>query len=200
MTDTTDTEIDLSVLAQVTPTERDEKPAYATGGAPSGRAVGDSPPKPRRRLPRARAAAPPEPSSDDGPASREFVRDSPSTIDEMLANYKPGVFVKPITEAYMTAAAIVLPFSEPIGTAIMQNAEPCARAWDNAAKVDKRLRKYLMQAMATGAIVPLLIAHMPIATVVAVVLFPGRKLPGVQLPDQTGETVNPVSNGFRRPR
>jgi hypothetical protein len=121
-------------------------------------------------------------------------------VDELFAEYKPGIFVKPITEAYMMGAAVLMPFPrvQPIATAVMQNAENCAKAWDNAAKVDKRLRKRLMQMMQAGTFLPLWIAHMPILTVAGVVLFPGRKPPEVELPEQTGETFNPVSNGYQR--
>jgi hypothetical protein len=192
MTDTTDPPLDLSILAQVDNTpEADEKP-LTSGGAPRGKPADETPPPPRRRTPRHRSERTPDP----GP--REFVRES---ADDFFAEYKPGIFVKPITEAYMTGAAIVMPFNQPIATSIMQNAENCAKAWDNAAKVDKRVRKYLMQAMQTGVLLPLLIAHFPILTVVGVVLFPSKPPEPVESPvPGPGETINPVSNGFRRPQ
>lgn len=186
MTDTRDP-LDLSILAQVEPSpEPDEKPD-TRGSGPAGQAVGEEPP-PRRRT--RRSPPPPEP----GP--RVFAR----AEDEVFAEYKPGIFVKPITEAYMTVAAIVMPLNQPIGTSIMQNAENCAKAWDNAAKVDKRVRKYLMQAMSTGVLLPLLIAHLPILTVAGVVLFPPKPRDRVEsAPEATpGETINPVSNGYQR--
>jgi hypothetical protein len=194
MTETTDPPLDLSVLAQVdTAPQQDEKP-LSTGGAPRGKAVDEEPPPNRRRATRRTAERPPAQS----PGPREYVREA---IDSLPA-YHDGMFVKPITDAYMTGAAIVMPFNQPIATSIMQNAENCAKAWDNAAKVDKRVRKRLMQAMETGIIVPLLIAHFPIVAVAGVVLFPPRAAaPEVQLPEQgPGETINPVSNGFRRPQ
>jgi hypothetical protein len=198
MTETTDSPLDLSVLAQVdsAPTQPDEKP-LSTGGAPRGKPADEesTPPTRRRAYSRRNAERPPaQPPS--GP--REYVREDADPITE----YRPGIFVKPITDAYMTGAAIVMPFNQPIATSIMQNAENCAKAWDNAAKVDKRVRKRLMQAMETGIIVPLLIAHFPIVAVAGVVLFPPRAAaPEVQLPEQgPGETINPVSNGFRRPQ
>jgi hypothetical protein len=110
------------------------------------------------------------------------------------------MFVKPITEAYMTIAAVVMPLSQPIGTSIMQNAESCAKAWDNAAKADKRVRQYLLKAMSAGVVVPLLIAHMPIASVIFVVMFPPKPRDRVESasPAPAGETINPVSNGYQR--
>lgn len=189
MSETTDTPLDLSILAQVEPrSEPDEKPD-TRGSGPAGHAVGEEPP--RRRTPRRGSASqPPEP----GP--RVFTR----AEDEVFAEYKPGIFVKPITEAYMTVAAIVMPLNQPIGTSIMQNAENCAKAWDNAAKVDKRVRKYLMQAMSTGVLLPLLIAHLPILTVAGVVLFPPKPRDKVESAPEAspGETINPVSNGYQR--
>jgi len=193
MTDTTDPPLDLSILAQVDKTpDVDEKP-LTSGGAPRGKPADEDAPPTRRRSARHRAERPPDPK-----APREFVREG---ADELFAEYRPGIFVKPITEAYMTGAAIIMPFNQPIATSIMQNAENCAKAWDNAAKVDKRVRKYLMQAMQTGVLLPLLIAHFPIMTVVGVVLFPGKPRETVESPVAgPGETINPVSNGFRRPQ
>ena len=189
----TDSDLDLSVLAQVTPPEQDEKPGAGTTRPerpPVGKATDDPPPK-RRRLPRRSATVPPKTES-----PREYVRDE----DILLPDYSPGMFVKPLTDAYRTFAMVVMPLSEPIGNVIMQNAEPCAKSIDNAAKIDKKFRAYLLRAMGTGAWLPVLITHMPIIMVVFVVLLPGKRVEAVQLPDQTGETVNPVSNGFRRPR
>jgi hypothetical protein len=196
MTDTRDTELDLSVLARVAPPpDRDEKPGTSGGEASPDRPADESPPT-RRRVPRGRVKPPPDPDKEQ--RSRTFVPDD----DVLLPDYHPGMFVKPLIDAYMTVGAMVLPLSEPIGTSIMQNAEPCARSIDNAAKIDKKFRKYLLRAMGTGVLIPILIAHMPIAMVIVVTLFPGRPLPNepVQLPDQDNQTVNPVSNGFRRPR
>lgn len=184
-----DAPLDLSILAQVEQKpEQDEKPD-TRGTAPAGKAVGEEPLPPRRRMRR-----PPPPPTEPGP--RVFVRED----EELTLEYKPGIFVKPITEAYMTLAAVVMPLNQPIGTSIMQNAENCAKAWDNAAKVDKRVRKYLLQAMSTGVLLPLLIAHMPIATVITVVLFPPKPRETVESPSPTpaGETINPVSNGYSR--
>ena len=208
MTDTTD--LDLSVLAKAAPPERDERPKSA-GTATPGKPVGeptepdtaaqrDSTGKPRRRPNRMR-----QPATESAPTSTEepkrsrgrtFVRDD----EILLPDYNPGMFVKPITEAYLTIAAVVMPFSAPIAQSIMQNAEPCAKAWDNAAKADKKIRAYLLKAMSAGVLLPLLIAHLPIMTVVGVVLFPGKPRPEVQLPEQSDDVINPMSNGMRRPK
>lgn len=198
MTDTTD--LDLSVLAKVSPPERDEKPETSDRPerAPSGRPADEAPPpKPRRRISRPGATASVPPQEDEPPKSRKFVRDE----DILLPDYSPGMFVKPLADAYRTIGMMVMPLSEPIGTVIIQNAEPCAKSIDNAAKIDRKFRAYLLRAMGTGVWFPVLIAHMPIIMVIFVVLFPGKRPEEVQLPDQPpGETVNPVSNGFRRPR
>lgn len=183
MTDTEE-QLDLSVLARVAPDEQDEKPdSRASGGVPPGPA--DEPPRPRRRGPRARASTPPDPQ----PLG--------IGVDDVLPDYRPGMFVEPFTKAYMTVSAMVMPFNEPVGLSIAQNAEQCAKAWDNAAKMDKRIRVYLLRAMVGGAVVPLLIAHLPILTVIGVTMFPAKRLGGVESTGQT-ETVNPVSNGYSR--
>lgn len=186
MTDT-DSPLDLSILAQVEPRPSPDEKPDTRGSAPPGKAAGEESPPLRRRT---RRPTPPPPEA--GP--RVFVR------DDGLPEYKAGMFVKPITEAYMTVAAIVMPLSQPIGTSIMQNAESCAKAWDNAAKADKRVREYLLKAMSAGVIVPLLIAHMPIASVIFVVMFPPKPRDTVESAPEAsaGETINPVSNGYKR--
>jgi hypothetical protein len=101
----------------------------------------------------------------------------------------------------MTVGAVIMPLSAPIGQSIVQNAEPCARSIDNAAKVDKKFRAYLIKAMGAGVILPILIAHMPIAMVIIVTLFPGRPVgEPVHLVDPDNPVVNPMSNGMRRPQ
>src|SRR4029078_11476152 len=182
MTETTDSPLDLSILAQVEPKqEPDEKPD-TRGTGTAGKAVGEE--SPRRRT---RRVPPPPPE----PGPRVFVRDD----EQLIPEYKPGMFVKPITEAYMTIAAVVMPLSQPIGTSIMQNAESCAKAWDNAAKADKRVRQYLLKAMSAGVLGPLLIAHMPIASVIFVVMFPPKPRDRVESasPAPARESINPVS-------
>jgi hypothetical protein len=204
----TDTEqgLDLSILAQVDNTpDADERPqtdrSQTTGGAPRGATTDEVHPRSRRSRgirkggTRARADAPSDPRGPD--PVREFIR--ADDVDELLPDYHPGMFVKPLTEAYMTVGAMLLPINQPIGTAIMQNAENCAKSLDNAAKVDKKVRKYLLSLLGTSVWIPVLIAHMPIMTTTAVVLFPAKKPPEVQLPENgPGETINPVSNGYRR--
>jgi hypothetical protein len=181
---TTD-ELDLSVLARVSPPdEPDEKPGSGAVFDAEPQRDEDEPPRRRRREPRARAPR----TAPESPIG--------IGVEDLLADYKPGMFVEPFTKAYMTISALVMPFSEPIGISIAQNAEPCAIAWDNAAKLDKRIRVYLLKAMVTGTVVPLLVAHLPIMTVIGVVVF-GPKMSGVQSTEQT-ETVNPVSNGYQR--
>jgi len=182
VTDTTDTPLDLSILAQVEPQPApDEKPDTA-------RPTPEDEP-PRRRRTRART------SEESSPGPRSYV-------EETLPEYKPGIFVKPLTDAYNTIGMMMLPINQPLGTAFIQNATECAKALDNAAKVDKRFRKYLMRMLGTSAWMPVLIAHMPILTTAAATIIPDvrNRLNGVQLPEEpTGDTtVNPVSNGYTR--
>jgi hypothetical protein len=190
MTDTTDERLDLSILASVAPgPEVDEKPDTVRddSGTTPGKPADEE--KPRRRTPRTKPR--------EGVTSRTFVPDD----EPLIPDYKPGMFVKPLTDAYMTIGAMVLPFNQPVGTAFLQNAEECAKALDNAAKVDKKFRAWLLAAVSTSVWMPVLIAHMPILTATVVTVLPDakRRLDGVQLPEQQpGETINPVSNGYAR--
>lgn len=190
-------QLDLSVLARVEPkgTPEDEAPdTRRAAAAPAGKPADEQPRAPRRRT-RARAT-----DEESVPGPRSYVRD---TTEELLPEYKPGIFVKPLTDAYNTIGMMLLPINQPLGTSFIQNAGECAKALDNAAKVDKRFRKYLMRMLGTSAWMPVLIAHMPIMTTAAATIIPDvrKRLNGVQLPEESpsGETtVNPVSNGYVR--
>jgi hypothetical protein len=179
--------LDLSVLARVATQETPE---------PSPQKPRDRPPRTGRTEPR----PPPQPRSRSRSATKEtppatFVDDT-----EKITDYRPGILVKPIRDLYATVGTLVLPFNQAVGTAFIQNAEPCAKALDNAAKTDKQIRRILMLMIQGSVWGEVIIAHMPIMMALAVTLVPSVRASfnGVQSEGDSSETVNPVSNGYTR--
>ena len=101
---------------------------------------------------------------------------------------------------YVTVGTLVIPFNKPVGTAFIQNAEPCAKALDNAAKADKQIRRVLMLLVQGSVWGEVIIAHMPIMMALAVTMVPSVRatMNGVQSEEASTETINPVSNGYTR--
>jgi hypothetical protein len=181
--------LDLSVLGRVSP-ERDAEDAAPTYFAPPPEPEPEAPsapPPPPRRNARARTTAT-KPTTSRRPLE--------SVSDEIPQQYHPGVLVKPLRELYTTAGTLILPFNKPVGTAFIQNAEPCAIALDNAAKVDKQIRRMLMMLVAGSTWGQIIAAHMPILLSIAVTAVPSvrESLHMVQSPSGD-ETINPVSRG-----
>ena len=172
--------LDLSVLARVAPEpeQKPEPPAEDTKpGKARGAASSEGERARTRRAPKVEAGRRPE--------------------ETPLFEYKPGILVKPIRDFYVTVGMMAMPFHQPIATSIAQNAEECAKAWDQAARLDPKIRKYLLSAMQGSVWVPVAIAHLPILTVAAASIAT-KKRPEPEIPVESGSTVNPVSNGYRR--
>jgi hypothetical protein len=183
---TAETPIDLSVLARVsTPTTAEEPPPKPRDRPPTGA---------RPTGPRGQARARTKPDSQTG-SPRTFVR----ADDDEIKEYRPGILVKPLRDLYVTVGTLVIPFNKPVGTAFIQNAEPCAKALDNAAKTDKQIRKVLMLLVQGSVWGEIIIVHMPILMALAVTLVPSIRatMNGVQSEGST-ETINPVSLGQTR--
>lgn len=186
-----ETPIDLSLLARVsTPTTAEEPPAKPRDRPPTGTRHTGPRGQPRQSASRARTKADNETSP-----PRTFVR----ADDDEIKEYSPGILVKPLRDLYVTVGTLVLPFNKAVGTAFIQNAEPCAKALDNAAKTDKQIRRALMLLVQGSVWGEIIIAHMPIMMALAVTLVPSMRatMNGVQSEGNT-ETINPVSLGQRR--
>src|SRR5215211_81824 len=88
-----------------------------------------------------------------------------------IAN-KPGQFVKPLTELYLGAALIAMPFDAELATIIMGPSDPndddspsvaekCAQAWDKAAQQSPAVRRMLHSLLTVSVWGALVGAHMP---------------------------------------
>jgi hypothetical protein len=97
------------------------------------------------------------------------------------------MLVKPLTDLYVAIGAAVYPFDQTIGTTFIENAKACAESLDAAARVDKKLRAFLMSLVGASVWGPVIIAHAPIATAITMKLVPSFR-PGLIPP--TPVTVN----------
>ena len=167
--------LDLSLLARVSgeTTFQEDKPPRIPGGEPDGyreeptrpRSAGPSRPRRNRRT---RASVESERPPPAKPEPRSVVRDDTPT-------YHPGMLVKPLSDLYVIAGTGIFPLSQRIGTTFLENAKTCAEAWDQAARVDKNIRDFLMRLVGVSVWGPLAAAHAPIATAIAIELVPKLK-------------------------
>jgi hypothetical protein len=179
--------LDLSVLGRVTPETTEDIPPLFSPPPPEPEAPSPPPTTPRRNA-RSRTTTAPK-----TPPRRTPLE---SVADEIPQQYHPGVLVKPLRELYTTAGTLIIPFNKPVGTAFLQNAEACAVALDNAAKVDKQIRRVLMMLVASSAWGQIIAAHMPILLAIAVTAVPSVRESLHMVQSTPGdETVNPVSRG-----
>lgn len=176
--------LDLSLLARVssdTTFQEDKPPQIPAGESDSYREEptrprSAGPPRPRRTR-RTRASVESErPPPTPKPQPQSVVRDDTPT-------YHQGMLVKPLTDLYVVIGTGVFPLSPRIGRTFLENAKTCAEAWDQAARVDKSIREFLMRLVGVSVWGPLAAAHAPIATAIAVELMP--KLKGAPLPTTT---------------
>lgn len=159
--------------------------------------------KPRDRPPRARTQ---RDTRQDATGRQQGTRGRPRAVpvpdsdDIKIEEYHPGILVKPLRDLYVTVGTLVIPFNKTVGTAFIQNAEPCAKALDNAAKADKQIRRVLMLLVQGSVWGEVIIAHMPIMMALAVTMVPSVRASfnGVQSEGGDEETINPVSNGYTR--
>jgi hypothetical protein len=136
------------------PAEPEAPPA-----APAPEAPGDRAPDDKRRAPRSHKKAP-------GP--------------DVTPPYKAGVIATGVNKLYRRAGKIVRAMDADVGEAIIQAARNTAdpgepddsvgAAWDELAKTNPRIRRFLLKCVAGGAWGQLVMAHAPIA--MAIVMKP----------------------------
>lgn len=117
----------------------------------------------------------PEPPADRAPddAKRRRARTRAPAAREAVPSYKAGVITIGVNRLYRRAGKIVRAMDADIGEAIIQSARNTAdpgepddsvgAAWEELAKTNPRIRKFLMKCIAGGAWGQLVMAHAPIA-------------------------------------
>lgn len=81
---------------------------------------------------------------------------------------RPGQFVEPLIALYGMIGFSVAPFSPHVGRAIMEQAEPCAEAWDKAAQENESVRRVLKALTTTSVWGSVVMAHAPIVGAIIV--------------------------------
>lgn len=205
MTDQPRERLDLSILGQVagssTPSEpTSDVPPTLSGGPDATRETTRPNPRTPGGTVRGRTARGSSRATSPRTGAASAPSDGPRTIrrDDETHEYRPGILVRPLTELYTAAGTMMLPLSPPVGTALVQNAEPCAQSLDNLARTNPAVRRALMSLLQTGAWGQVLAAHMPIILAIAVTYSPNVRRAMETFPDtshDSTETVNPVSNG-----
>ena len=167
------------------PDGEDAGPVEETGEAPYGwttdRATGEARPKKRPGRPRTpppadelRAAPPIEraPDRPPGPRSRRAGKAAlPGTADPDMP--KGGVIAAGVNKLYRRAGKIVRAFDADLGEAFIActKRDPgsddadeltVGEAWENLCKTNPRIRRWVLTAIASGAVGDLIMAHAPI--------------------------------------
>jgi hypothetical protein len=124
----------------------------------------------------------PEVQPDRAPdeAARPARKDKKPVSRETIPPYRGGVIASGVNRLYRRAGKIVRAMDHDIGTAIIESARNTAdpgepddsvgAAWDELAKTNPRVRKFLLKCLAGGAWGQLVMAHAPI--VMAIVMKP----------------------------
>lgn len=79
---------------------------------------------------------------------------------------RPGHFVKPLNELYTSVGMMLLPFDPMCGTAVVKNADSCAKSMDRLAQENDAVRRALNAILTTGAWGGVIAAHLPILAMV----------------------------------
>lgn len=117
---------------------------------------------------------PPPPPADRAPSPGKPGRLRKATRpDAPVPAYKPGVITKGVNRLYRKAGKIVRAMDADIGEAIIQSARNTAddgelddsvgAAWEELARTNPRIRRFVMKCISGGAWGQLIMAHAPIA-------------------------------------
>lgn len=154
------------------------------------------------------AAAGPSPRTAAAPSDRAPDLRRPGKAgkpDAPLPPYKAGVITSGINKIYRKAGKLIRAGDRDIGEAFIDAARNTAdipgeddsvgAAWDALAKSNPRIRRFLLKALAGGALSDLLIAHGPIA--LAIVMKPAirNRLPLMRIAESMAEPDEDAAEG-----
>ena len=153
------------------------------------------------------AHTPPEPAQDRAPdENRRRVRRARSAAASTPAPpYRAGVIATGVNRIYRRTGKIVRAMDPDIGTAIIESATNTAgpgepddsvgAAWDELARTNPRIRRFILKCLAGGAWGQLVFAHAPIG--MAIVMKPAiaRRIPFMGLIESLAEPDEDTSPG-----
>lgn len=99
---------------------------------------------------------------------------------------RPGTLVKPLRDLYTSIGALMVPFDEPCGKSIIENAEPCAMALENLARENPAVRRALLAMVETSVWGQVIAAHAPILVTVVMHHSAGMRAAAAAGPTVTG--------------
>lgn len=79
-----------------------------------------------------------------------------------------GGIAAPMAALYRKTGELIQPFDYGCGSVLIGGAEDCGKAWEELAKRNPAVRRFLLSLLSTSAVTELLIAHAPILAAVAV--------------------------------
>lgn len=141
---------------------------YKTNGEPkkiSGRPRKVNPPPSVETLKVDKQAQTEEKPADKTPAKPAKTAASKKD-DGKAPPYTPGKIAKGMTKLYTRVGQTIKAWDFVVGTAIIIQAEEIGAAWDEVARVNPRIRKFLLLLISGGAYGQLAMAHLPIAMAV----------------------------------
>lgn len=134
-------------------------------------------------------------------AESDRKRQSKSTTRPVPPKPREGTLVKPLTEMYVGIGAMVLPFDNACGGAVIANAENCAKSLEALARENEAVRRAILAIISTGAWGSVIVAHLPILIMITVHHGPkdmaeriapmASMMGGQQMPPQESPTVKP---------
>jgi hypothetical protein len=154
--------------------------------------------RPKKRGGRIRTGTPPPATGspigrepDQAPDSKARGKTQPHT-----PRYQKGVIAAGMTKLYRRAGKIIREIDRDIGIAVMECAEDCGEAWDELARTNPRVRKFLLKLITGGAWSAVFMAHAPI--LLAIIMKEGirKRIPFMKLikagleKDETGQAAD----------
>lgn len=112
----------------------------------------------RGRKDRGGGAADSEPRERKGPGPR------PASV--IPPKPREGSLVKPLTDLYVTVGLTLAPFDPVCSTAVLTNAEECARRLEALARENESVRRIILAMVQTSAWGGVIAAHLPIIAMV----------------------------------
>lgn len=135
---------------------------------------------------------------DDMPKQPRVPRDKVS--EKAVPANKITVIEKSLPGVYEIIGASICLFNVPVGTTIIENAEPCARSLAEVAKTNPKVANALLKLMEGGAWGGVAVAHAPIAFAIFSSIQQSKKREEpVKEPDPSGTLDPNVFKKFSRP-
>jgi hypothetical protein len=147
--------------------------------------------RPRTGTPPPATGTPVDREPDQAPDSKARGKTQPR-----IPRYQKGVIAAGMTKLYRRAGKIIKEMDRDIGTAVIECAEDCGEAWDELARTNPRVRRFLLKLITGGAWTAVFMAHAPILLAVIMKERIRKHIPFMKLieagleEDETGQAAD----------